>query len=111
MKVHVDEAAAQLPELVQRACAGEEVVIAGDTGEVHLHSAPCGEADEVRQEDAPAQAPESAPPAKRKLGVLREPGTLRGKIWIAPDFDDPLPKEVLDSFYNFKIFPDEEGTA
>jgi prevent-host-death family protein len=25
-------------------------------------------------------------------------GTLKGKIWIADDFDDPLPDDVLDEF-------------
>ncbi len=25
-------------------------------------------------------------------------GTLKGKIWIADNFDDPLPNEVLDVF-------------
>jgi hypothetical protein len=25
-------------------------------------------------------------------------GTLKGKIWISDDFDDPLPDDVLDEF-------------
>ena len=25
-------------------------------------------------------------------------GTLKGKIWIADNFDDPLPEDVLDEF-------------
>jgi len=25
-------------------------------------------------------------------------GSLKGKIWIAPDFDDPLPEEILKAF-------------
>ena len=25
-------------------------------------------------------------------------GTLKGKIWIAENFDDPLPDDVLDEF-------------
>jgi hypothetical protein len=25
-------------------------------------------------------------------------GTLKGKIWIADNFDDPLPDDVLDEF-------------
>lgn len=28
----------------------------------------------------------------------REPGTAKGKIWIAPDFDEPLPEEILKAF-------------
>ncbi len=40
--------------------------------------------------------------------VERRPGTLKGKIWIAPDFDE-TPQEVIDAFYNSNIFPDEDG--
>ncbi|MGB9885968.1 MAG: type II toxin-antitoxin system Phd/YefM family antitoxin [Moorellales bacterium] len=28
----------------------------------------------------------------------RVPGTAKGKIWLAPDFDAPLPEEVLEGF-------------
>lgn len=28
----------------------------------------------------------------------RRPGQLKGKIWIGPDFDDPLPEEILAAF-------------
>ncbi|MCY4132747.1 MAG: hypothetical protein OXF39_08935 [Nitrospira sp.] len=42
-----------------------------------------------------------SPKTKRKLGGLEE------QIWIAPDFDE-IPQEVIDSFWNSKIFPDEE---
>jgi prevent-host-death family protein len=30
--------------------------------------------------------------------VRRTPGALRGQIWIAPDFDDPLPEDILKAF-------------
>jgi antitoxin (DNA-binding transcriptional repressor) of toxin-antitoxin stability system len=33
--------------------------------------------------------------------VQRRPGALKGKIWIADDFDDDLPAEVLESFYSW----------
>ena len=29
----------------------------------------------------------------------RIPGQDKGKIWIAPDFNDPLPDEFVDAFY------------
>ncbi len=29
----------------------------------------------------------------------RLPGALKGKIWIAADFDDPLPPDILAAFY------------
>ena len=28
----------------------------------------------------------------------RQPGLMKGKIWIADDFDDPLPEEILAAF-------------
>ena len=36
----------------------------------------------------------------------RKPGALKGKIYIAPDFDDPLPDE--DLYYNSPLFPEEK---
>ena len=44
--------------------------------------------------------PYRKPKTKRKLGALK------GRIWIAPDFDE-TPQEFIDAFYNSKIFPDE----
>lgn len=43
----------------------------------------------------------------RKQKTKRKAGALKGQIWIAPDFDE-TPQEVIDSFYNSKIFPDED---
>jgi len=37
-------------------------------------------------------------PIQQKLKE-RVPGTAKGKIWMAPDFDAPLPDEILDEFY------------
>ena len=39
-------------------------------------------------------------PLKRKKAKQpdRRPGFLKGKIWIGPDFEDPLPEEVLAAF-------------
>jgi prevent-host-death family protein len=28
----------------------------------------------------------------------REPGFMKGKIWVGPDFEDPLPEEILAAF-------------
>ena len=28
----------------------------------------------------------------------RQPGLIKGKIWIADDFDDPLPEEIMAAF-------------
>ena len=43
----------------------------------------------------------------KKPGTKRKSGVLKGQIWIAPDFDE-TPQDVIDSFWNSKIFPDEE---
>lgn len=34
----------------------------------------------------------------------RKPGSWKGKVWISPDFDDPMP-ELEDAFYNGPVFP------
>jgi prevent-host-death family protein len=74
-QVNLYEAKTRLSELVDRAAAGEEIVIA-------RHGRPV------------ARLVAYAPPAgkRRKLGVLA------GKIWIADDFDAPLPEDVLADF-------------
>ena len=43
----------------------------------------------------------------KKPGTKRKLGALKGQVWMAPDFDE-TPQEVIDSFWNSKIFPDEE---
>ena len=63
---NVAEAKARLSELVQKAVAGEEVVIAKDNTPL-LRLVPLA-------------------PAGRK----RKPGTARGRIWMAEDFDRTL---------------------
>jgi prevent-host-death family protein len=72
--VSIYEAKTLLSELLSRVVAGEEVLIA-DAGKPVARLAPLAE--------QPAQ---------------RAPGTAIGKITIAPDFDDPLPDEILDLF-------------
>ena len=82
MKVNMHEAKSQLSRLGRLAWEGEEIVIAR-AGEPYLRLEPYREQR-----------------AKRKLGVLK------GQIRIAPDFDE-TPPEVIDSFYDSNIFPDE----
>lgn len=38
--------------------------------------------------------------------VYRKLGVLKGKIWIAPDFDEP--DETIDLMLNGPVFPDEK---
>ena len=49
---------------------------------------------------------ELRPPAP-ELRPRRQPGTLKGKIWIAPDFD-ATPQDMLDSIEG-DGFPDHPG--
>jgi len=63
MKVTIEEATKRLPELVNRAASGEEIII---------------------ERDGTAVA-QLVPPV-----IKRKPGRLRGRIRIGPDFDDPL---------------------
>lgn len=74
-EVNLYEAKTKLSELVDRAAAGEEIVIC-------RHGRPV------------ARLVPLGPPA----GKRRELGVLAGKIWIADDFDAPLPEDVLADF-------------
>jgi prevent-host-death family protein len=73
--VNLYEAKTHLSELVERAAAGEEIVIA-KAGQPKAMLVP--------------MRPSKKPP--RKLGLLR------GKVWISDDFDAPLPEEIQAAF-------------
>lgn len=73
--VNLYEAKTHLSKLVERAAAGEEIVIA-KAGKPLARLT--------------ALEPNEAKP--------REPGILKGKIWVADDFDAPLPEEILKAF-------------
>lgn len=68
------EAKTQLSKLVERAAAGEEIVI-GRAGRPVARLVPFTERPRPRAA-----------------------GTWAGRVWIADDFGDPLPDEVLDAF-------------
>jgi prevent-host-death family protein len=74
VSVNMHEAKTQLSRLVERAAGGEEIVIA-KAGKPMVRLVP------VEQ------------PAKRRL-----PGMLKGQIWMAEDFDAPLPEDLLRLF-------------
>jgi|SRR5271165_4578092 len=78
MKVNIHEAKTQLSRLLQRVAAGEEVTIA-------RAGVPVAKLIAV----APANG-------KRPLGAMQ------GQIYIADDFDAPLPDEILAGFYREK---------
>jgi prevent-host-death family protein len=71
--VNIAEAKARLPELVQRAARGEEIVIARN-GRPQARLVPL----------APA--------------VPRVPGRGSGEWHVAGDFNEPLPEELLAEF-------------
>jgi prevent-host-death family protein len=78
--VNLHAAKTHLSRLVDRALAGEEIVIA-----------------------------RSGKPLVRLVPVepraVRRPGLLRGRLHVPADFNEPLPPEVLDAFYNGSIEP------
>jgi prevent-host-death family protein len=69
--VKVHEAKTNLSKLIERACRGEEVIIARGTTPV-VRLVPIGEVQGRRQ-----------------------PGALRGKLRVGPEFFEPLPAEEL----------------
>ena len=70
MHVTVEEAKTILPELCELAHAELDVTIVKD-GKPYIRFEAC-------EESRPAKNAE------------RKPGALKGQIWVAPDFDDPL---------------------
>jgi prevent-host-death family protein len=74
------EAKSRLSSLVEEAAAGAEIVIA-KSGVPRARLVPL------------------------KPRVRRRPGGSKGRIWIAPDFDAPLPDDVLDAFEGKRFRP------
>lgn len=78
--VSLYDAKTHLSELVEEAARGREIVIA-KSGKPKARLVPLAVQD------------------KR----VRRPGRGKGKVWIAPDFDAPLPPEIL------RLFGEEPG--
>lgn len=72
--VNLYEAKTRLSNLVDRAAAGEEIIIA-KAGKPMARLVPLAQPRPVRK-----------------------PGGGEGKIWIADDFDDPLPDDIMAGF-------------
>ena len=72
--VNIHEAKTHLSRLLQRVIAGEEIIIA-KSGQPVARLVPFG------------------PQPKQ-----RTPGSARGEIWVAPDFNAPLPEDLLAAF-------------
>jgi prevent-host-death family protein len=72
--ITIHKAKTELSRLIEKACRGEEIVIArGKKPVVRL----------VAIEDKQGQ---------------RKPGALRGKLEVGPEFFEPLPPEELDAW-------------
>jgi prevent-host-death family protein len=75
MEVNIHEAKTHFSRLLQRVAAGEEVVIA-----------------------------RAGVPVARLVPVVQKQnarplGFARGEVWVADDFDAPLPDDLLKQFY------------
>jgi prevent-host-death family protein len=77
--VNIHAAKTNLSELIAEAEAGVDVVIARN-GKPAVRLVP------VKRKKKPKR-------------LDRRPGQMKGKIWISPDFDDPLPDDILAAFY------------
>ena len=75
IQVNIYEAKTKFSKLINQAIAGEEIIIAKSGNPV---------AKLVPLETA----------LKNRI-----PGSAKGKIFIAQDFDAPLPDDILESFY------------
>ncbi len=78
------EAKTHLSDLVERASRGEEIVIA--------------KAGTPMARLVPLAVPDKP--------ILRKPGMWKGKIWVADDFDDPLPPAIRKDLDDPQIFPE-----
>ena len=74
--VSLYQAKTHLSELVEQAASGQEIVIA-KSGKPKARLVPL---------------------APKDTRHLRKPGGGKGRGWIAPDFDAPLPPEILRLF-------------
>jgi prevent-host-death family protein len=80
MEVNIHQAKTHLSRLLQRVAAGEEVTIA--------------------RSGVPVARLVALEPEKQNLRPL---GMDRGKVWVADDFDAPLPDDLLKAFYGGQI--------
>ena len=74
LTVNIHEAKTHLSRLLQRVIAGEEIVIA-KSGQPVARLVPFA-----------------------KTPKQRTPGSAKGKVWVASDFDAPLPDDLLKAF-------------
>ena len=90
MILTIEEASGQLARLIEKAETGQEEIFISRDGLPVIRLAPV--AASTSEDDTPPRKP-------------RIPGLGKGQIWMAPDFNAPLPDDVMDDFYNGEIFP------
>jgi len=78
--VNIHAAKTQLSALIAEAEAGADIVIAR-AGKPAVRLVP------IKAKAAKAK--------KTKPRFDRKPGFMKGKIWMAPDFDEPLPSSLF----------------
>lgn len=89
---NIHEAKTTLSKLIERALAGEEVIIA-KAGKPVVHL-------------TPIQPPK---PTGRKRGIL---GAMKGEFKLQPGWDSPeLDKEIEDLFYSKRLHGEYGGVA
>ena len=74
LTVNLYEAKTRLSELIERAARGEEIIV------------------------AKAGKPRARLVALPGAAKPRTPGGWKGEVWIAEDFDEPLPPDLLRQF-------------
>jgi prevent-host-death family protein len=87
---NIHNAKTNLSKLIERAEAGEEVVIA-------RNGKPA-----VRL--TPVEVPESGDEPRGPDGFPAWMGSLKGQIWMAPNYDEP-DEELIRAFEESEIFP------
>ncbi|HYD65625.1 type II toxin-antitoxin system prevent-host-death family antitoxin [Azospirillum sp.] len=92
--VPLHEALGHMDELADRAVNGEEVILTRE-GKPPVRLVPVNESGMPESDRIVAREP------KRPIRF----GLLKGKIWMADDFDAPLPDDLLKAFYGLE--PDE----
>jgi prevent-host-death family protein len=82
--VNLYVAKTHLSELVERAAAGEEIVIA-KSGKPRARLVGLGVEKKLR-----------------RPGVWSSKSKLKTRLWVSPDFDGPLPADLLSEFTGTK---------
>jgi prevent-host-death family protein len=84
-QINIHQAKTQLSKLVEEAAQGEEIIIA--------------KAGKPIARLVPLEKTERKP---------RVPGGMKGQIWMADNFDEPMSEEELALWYDSPIFPSDE---